>query len=452
MWAAAAAAAARARVRALAKGAVCGRVVPRRHWAVSSSQPATRSSPTPPPPILPHSKPAFGRLEAAGALAVLLSVAYAATPGTKTHSVVSFFLSDALTPLFRLLDPETAHNAAIWLAGRRLTPREHRPDPPSLTTRVWGREFSNPIGLAAGFDKSAEAIDGLLGAGFGFVEIGSVTPQPQPGNPKPRVFRIPDERAVINRYGFNSDGVDTVANRLQQYRGNAVVKNKPTIGLLGVNLGKNKATEDAAADYELGVMALSRFADYLVVNVSSPNTPGLRALQGREQLESLVERVKIARDAACKGQQKPPLLVKIAPDLTHEDLRDVVAVALSQGIDGLIVSNTTIARPSEIQKHAHGNEVGGLSGTPLLQPSTDVLKEVYSLSNGKIPLIGCGGVSTGRDAYAKIRAGASLVQLYTALAYEGLGLVPRIKRELAECLAADGYDSVAEAVGADCRR
>ncbi|KAL4854286.1 Dihydroorotate dehydrogenase (quinone) [Chlorella vulgaris] len=348
-----------------------------------------------------------------------------------------FDLASATGPLVRLLDAETSHNVGLLAARWGLFPRETRPDPPSLHT------------------TDAEVVEPLLGLGFGFVEVGSITPQPQPGNPKPRAFRIIEQGAVINRYGFNSKGVDAAALRLAELRRR---RDEPGSGfpggLVGVNLGKNKTSEDAAADYCQGVMKLGREADYLVINISSPNTPGLRALQGRKELETLVKSVKQTRDGMAwgKGETPPPLLVKIAPDLTDVDMADIAAVALHQGVDGLIVSNTTITRPEPIAAHPLGKEAGGLSGRPLFELSTGVLADMYRLTGGKLPIIGVGGVSSGADAYAKIRAGASLVELYSAFAFEGPKLVPRIKRELAALLQRDGFNSVAEAVGADHRQ
>ena len=342
---------------------------------------------------------------------------------------------DALAmPLLRALDAERAHRAAIAALRLGRPFLRARPDDPILATRLWGRDFPNPLGLAAGFDKHAEVPDALLALGFGSVEIGSVTPRPQPGNPRPRVFRLVEDAAIINRYGFNSDGIEVVAGRLRA---------RTRRGIVGVNLGKNKDTQDAADDYVKGAAALASFADYLVVNVSSPNTPGLRALQGREPLEELIARVQ-----AAMADPAPPLLVKIAPDMTPEDLADVAAVATTRGLAGIIVSNTTIARPASLRGAARG-EAGGLSGRPLLAPSTAALSAMWRLTRGRIPLIGVGGVSSGADAYAKIRAGASLVQLYTALVFQGPGLVGRIKRDLADLLRRDGFASVARAVGAD---
>uniref|UniRef100_A0A6N2M997 Dihydroorotate dehydrogenase (quinone), mitochondrial n=1 Tax=Salix viminalis TaxID=40686 RepID=A0A6N2M997_SALVM len=335
-----------------------------------------------------------------------------------------------------------------------------------LGLEVWGRKFSNPIGLAAGFDKNAEAIDGLLGLGFGFVEVGSVTPVPQVGNPKPRIFRLRQEGAIINRCGFNSEGIVAVAKRLGAQHGkrkldetssaSSTLNNdfkhggKAGPGILGVNLGKNKTSEDAASDYVQGVHSLSQYSDYLVINVSSPNTPGLRMLQGRKQLKDLVKKIQAARDEMQWGEEgPPPLLVKIAPDLSKEDLEDIAAVALALRLDGLIISNTTVLRPDSVKKYPVAEETGGLSGKPLLNLSTNILKEMFILTRGKIPLIGCGGVFSGEDAYKKIRAGATLVQLYTGFAYGGPALIPRIKAELAECLERDGFKSISEAVGAD---
>uniref|UniRef100_A0ACD5Z3G2 Uncharacterized protein n=1 Tax=Avena sativa TaxID=4498 RepID=A0ACD5Z3G2_AVESA len=390
--------------------------------------------------------------------------AYMSTRDEGTLCGLLFKSTELVNPLFALLDAEFAHRLAVSAAAHGFVPREKRPDPPVLGLEVWGRNFTNPIGLAAGFDKNAEAVEGLLGLGFGFVEVGSVTPQPQEGNPKPRIFRLKEHGAVINRCGFNSEGIVVVAKRLGAQHGkrkmeetssstsNVKQGGKAGPGILGVNLGKNKTSEDAAADYVQGIHSLSQYADYLVINISSPNTPGLRALQGRKQLRELVKKVHEARDEMQWAEDgPPPLLVKIAPDLTKEDLEDIAAVALSSKLDGLIISNTTIARPPPADAHPLAQETGGLSGKPLFDSSTRVLSEMYSLTGGTVPLIGCGGVTSGEDAYKKIRSGATLVQLYTALAYGGPALIPRIKAELAECLERDGFKSVREAVGVDCK-
>jgi dihydroorotate dehydrogenase len=350
-------------------------------------------------------------------------------------------LADRLIKLLRLLPPETAHRLALRaLAGERLGSGAAGGDP-LLACRRWGLDFSNPLGLAAGFDKDGEAWRGALRMGFGFVEIGSVTPLPQPGNPKPRLFRVTDLRAVVNRMGFNSAGHEAVAARLAG-------RDRAT-GIVGINLGKNKDQPDAAADYVAGVARFGPIADYLVINVSSPNTAGLRALQGRVALEALLDRVMAARAALTI---RPPLLLKVAPDLTADERRDVAEVALAARIDGLIASNTTTQRPPDpMRRHRNLNEAGGLSGWPLFTPSTELLRDLYRLTEGKLTLVGTGGVGSGLDAYKKIRAGASLVQLYTALVYGGPGLVARIAQDLAACLRNDGFASVDAAVGADHR-
>ncbi len=345
-------------------------------------------------------------------------------------------------PLIRLLDPEIAHGLTLRALRHDLVPPQPAGDDAVLRVTLWGRDFPNPVGLAAGFDKNAEVPDAMLRQGFGFVEMGSVTPRPQPGNPQPRLFRLTEDGAAINRMGFNNQGLDAVAARLAR---------RPRRGIVGANLGKNKTTEDAAADYELGITALAGLSDYLVINVSSPNTPGLRALQGRAQLESLVGRSRAALNTAVTDPTKrPPLLLKIAPDLTADDQADIAEVALGGTLDGLIVSNTTIVRAPTLRS-PHRNETGGLSGRPLFEPSTQVLRDMFRLTQGRLPIVGVGGIASGADAYAKIRAGASLVQLYTAMIYHGPALVTRIKRDLAALLRRDGFTSLADAVGADHR-
>ncbi len=349
-------------------------------------------------------------------------------------------LFSAVRPLLGMLDPETAHKLTVNGLKTGLYPRPGPFEDPILRLRLWGLDFPNPVGLAAGFDKNAEVLEALAGIGFGFVEAGSVTPMPQPGNPRPRLFRLPGDGAVINRMGFNNDGIQAMAGRLKG-RGR---------GIVGVNLGKNKDSQDAAADYVAGVRSLAGLCDYLVVNVSSPNTPGLRALQGQGPLRGLLEKVAEALDQAAGGATRPPLLLKIAPDLSEEDKIDIAEVALGVPIDGLIATNTTIERPQSL-RGPHQGEAGGLSGRPLFKPSTAVLSDMYRLTQGKLPLIGVGGVAGAGDAYAKIRAGASLVQLYTAMVFHGPGLVNEIKRGLAGLLRGDGFSSLEEAVGADHR-
>ena len=344
-------------------------------------------------------------------------------------------------PLLRCLDPEAAHGLAIFALKRGLVPSAKPIADPRLSQTLWGLEFANPVGLAAGFDKNAEVVQAMLSQGFGFVEAGTVTPKPQTGNPKPRLFRLTGDGAVINRLGFNGAGVDVFRENLES------VKTRP--GPIGVNLGKNADSVDAAADYTAGVRALAGFADYLVINVSSPNTPGLRALQSRDQLSELLDAVRAELRAEAPSDP-PPLLLKVAPDLTDDDKRDIAAVALEQNLDGLIATNTTIDRPAGLSD-ANRDEKGGLSGRPMFDPSTRVLADFYRLTEGRLPLIGVGGIASGADAFAKIRAGASLVQLYTAMVFEGPGLVRRINRELADRLAGDGFAHITEAVGADHR-
>ena len=356
----------------------------------------------------------------------------------KEPPALSFDLFPILRPLLHALPPEAAHRLTLWGLKSGFAPRRPQEGDPILRTHVWDCDFANPIGLAAGFDKEAVAVAPLLGLGLGFVEIGGVTPLPQGGNPKPRVFRLPRQGALINRLGLNSPGMEAVAANLA-HAGDA--------GPVGVNLGRNKDSADAEADYRALVTRFAGLADFLVVNVSSPNTPGLRALQDRDALAGLLGAILAAR--AATGHSTP-VLVKIAPDLIEEERADIAEVALQSGIDGLVVSNTTIARPDGLPADTAA-QAGGLSGRPLMEASTALLREMARRTEGRLPIIGVGGVASGADAYAKIRAGASLVQLYTALVYQGPGLIPAIKRELADLLRADGFGSVAEAVGADLR-
>lgn len=355
------------------------------------------------------------------------------------------FYKNVVMPLgHTLLDAETAHLWTVKFAKWGLLPYIKPIHSDILKCSVLGHTFSSPIGLAAGFDKNGEAVDGMVKLGFSFVEIGSVTPEPQPGNPKPRVFRLSEDQAIINRYGFNSDGHNVVYERLKSHK----TSHKKAC-VIGVNLGKNKNSNDAIGDYVQGIRTFGVIADYLVINVSSPNTPGLRGMQRRQVLEKLITASSKARDdLSCK--KKPPLLVKIAPDLTEEEKKDI-AYVVSQpgcGVDGLIISNTTVSRPeSLISKHK--TEVGGLSGMPLKSLSTDTIRDFYQITGGKVTIVGVGGVENGTDAYEKIKAGASLVQLYTALAFRGPPVASCIKKELEELLVKDGYTSVAEAVGAD---
>lgn len=351
-----------------------------------------------------------------------------------------------LAALLRL-DPERAHGLALKALGLGLAGGDDAPDPPCLATTVFGKAFRNPVGVAAGFDKHCQALAATLALGPGFVEIGGVTPRPQTGNPKPRLFRLREDRAVINRFGFNSAGADVVAARLAAARAAGVDGIR---GRVGVNLGVNKETADPAEDYAKGIAAFGRHADFLTINVSSPNTKGLRDLQTDTALARLLERATAAL-GALDGPRRPALLVKVAPDLDDASVAAIAEVAVSfkpAGVAGLIVGNTTLARPASL-KSVHAREAGGLSGAPLFAPSTEVLRGFARRLDGRLPLIGAGGVASGQDAYAKIKAGASLVQLYSALVYEGPWLIGRIKRDLAALLARDGVAEVADAVGQD---
>lgn len=348
-------------------------------------------------------------------------------------------LFDLALPLARMLPPEAAHRVTLRALAAGLVPKAAPADPACLAVKLWRRNFPNPVGLSAGFDKDAEVPDAMLAFGFGFVEVGTITPLPQKGNPKPRIFRLTEDGAVINRLGFNSAGLEAAARRLALRRDKG--------GIVGANIGKNRDTRDDLADYAEGVRVLAPLADYLTVNISSPNTPGLRDLQRKSAVTRLIARLLEVR-ARAAPRNPPPLLLKIAPDLSAEERADLAEVALSSGIDGLIVANTTVARPASLQSRL-AHEPGGLSGRPLFAASTALLSEMYRLTGAKLPLIGVGGIASGADAYKKIRAGASLVQLYTALVYEGPGLVQRIKHDLAALLARDGFTSITAAIGAD---
>jgi dihydroorotate dehydrogenase len=343
-------------------------------------------------------------------------------------------------PLLRWFDPEDAHRMAIQ-GLRLLPPMRPRPDDPKLAVRAFGLNFPNPIGMAAGFDKSAEAPDALLRLGFGFVEIGSVTPKPQAGNPRPRLFRLERDEAVVNRMGFNNDGAEAVLRRLaaRAHLG----------GIVGVNVGANKDATDRVADYVRLIETFAPVASYFTVNVSSPNTPGLRNLQQAEALDDLLAKVIDARERVRQNAGDSPVLLKIAPDLSLSELDDVVHIARSRRVDGMIVANTTLARPSTLREAARAREQGGLSGRPLFRLSTRMVAETYVRAEGAFPLIGVGGIDTGGAALTKIRAGASLIQLYSSLIYKGLGLVEDIKNDLASTLLRTGRDQLSEIVGAD---
>jgi dihydroorotate dehydrogenase len=343
-------------------------------------------------------------------------------------------------PLLRRLDPEDAHRLAI--GGLRLLPAmKPRADDPRLATRAFGLNFPNPVGMAAGFDKNAEVPDALLRLGFGFVEIGSVTPKPQEGNPRPRLFRLEQDSGVINRMGFNNDGAEAVLRRM--------AARARLGGIVGVNVGANKDSADRTADYVRLIELFAPVASYFTINISSPNTPGLRNLQQAAALDDLLARVVDARERVRKNAGDSPLLLKIAPDLTLQELDDVVHIARSRRVDGMIVANTTLSRPVSLRDQARAKEQGGLSGRPLLRLSTRMVAETYVRAEGAFPLIGVGGIDSGGAALMKIRAGASLIQLYSSLIYKGLGLVEDIKADLVSTLRRTGRESLSEIVGAD---
>ena len=339
-------------------------------------------------------------------------------------------LYDILKPALFALDPERAHGLSI--GALKLSPSKGPPRAGPLATRVAGIEFPNPVGLAAGFDKDAEVPDAALGLGFGFVEAGSITPLPQAGNPRPRLFRLEKDRAVINRMGFNNGGRDAALARLEARRG------RP--GIVGINIGANKDSADRIADYAVMAKAMAPYASYLAVNISSPNTPGLRALQDESALTELLDAVYDAR-----GGDGPPIFLKVAPDLEPADIDAISRIAIDKGLGALIVSNTTISRPA--LQSADRDEAGGLSGAPLRDLATQRLRDFRRATGGAIPLVGVGGIASAEDAWERIRAGASLVQLYSALTYEGPGLPRRIANGIERLMRHDGFASIAEAVG-----
>ncbi len=341
-----------------------------------------------------------------------------------------------LGPVMGLIEPERAHDLALRALESGGAGRWTRRERPGLAITLFGLDFPNPLGLAAGFDKNARVTAQMLAAGFGFVEAGTVTPRPQTGNPRPRIFRLPADRAVINRLGFNNEGMDQVAMRLEARRRDA--------GIVGINIGMNRDSADAARDYRRVLIRLAPLADYVVINVSSPNTPGLRDLQAVRQLSKLLESLRSGRPEG----QDAPLLLKLAPDLASEDAGDAARVAADHGVAGLVVSNTTISRPPGL-RHRHAREAGGLSGSPLFDLSTGMVRTLHRAGDGAMPIIGTGGIMSAEDAYRKIRAGASLIQIYTALIWHGPRVVGRILDGLEEHLAADGLGYLAEAVGAD---
>ena len=343
-------------------------------------------------------------------------------------------------PLLRWLDPEDAHRLAVH-GLKFLPPIKPRPDDPKLAVRAFGLNFPNPVGMAAGFDKNAEVPDALLRLGFGFVEVGTVTPRPQSGNPRPRLFRLDRDEGVINRLGFNNDGAEAVLRRL--------ASRAHLGGIVGVNVGANKDSPDRVGDYVRLIETFAPVASYFTVNVSSPNTPGLRNLQQGHILDDLLAKVIDTRERVRTKAGDTPVLLKIAPDLSLAELDEVVQVARSRKVDGMIVANTTVARPSTLRETARAKEQGGLSGRPLFRLSTRMVAETYVRVEGAFPLIGAGGIDSGGAALTKIRAGASLIQLYSSLTYKGLSLVEDIKRDLSSTLLRTGRDLLSEIVGAD---
>ncbi|SJL06465.1 related to Dihydroorotate dehydrogenase (quinone), mitochondrial [Armillaria ostoyae] len=416
------------------------------YTAVPSRTLFTRSSPIPQSPVR------TGLYATVFAISTGLFAVYYFDSRSAIHRYV-------LTPLLRYsLDPETGHKFAVQVLRSGLGPKDVVADDERLKFELWGKSISNPVGLAAGFDKDGEAIDGLFDLGFSWVEVGSVTPSPQPGNPRPRFFHLPEDSAVINRYGFPSQGHMSVLNRIRARIPTFLQEDNDTASfrsgsVLAVNLGKNKASPaDSIQDFVDGVRMFGPYSDVLVVNVSSPNTPGLRGLQGRDTLQTLLEGVTTARDdlppSAVTSAPKPKLVLKIAPDLTESQLVEMAEVIRNSRIDGVIVSNTTISRPSSLH-HPSKVEAGGLSGTPLKELSLSALRTLRQNLPESIPLIGCGGISSGEDALDYAKAGASLVQVYTGFGYDGAGACRRIKDQIIETLAKDGVtwaDVVSKAV------
>jgi dihydroorotate dehydrogenase len=343
-------------------------------------------------------------------------------------------------PLLHALDPEDAHRLAIRMLQFAPLPPPARDDK-RLAMRAFGLGFPNPIGIAAGFDKNAEVPDALFRAGFGFVEVGTITPKPQRGNPRPRLFRLDADAGVINRLGFNSEGADAVLRRLAARASSG--------GVVGINVGANKDSPDRIADYVGLIERFAAVASYVTVNISSPNTPGLRDMQQAAVLDDLLARVVDARERVAPNAGPTPVLLKIAPDLTLSDLDDVVGIARSRRVDGMIVANTTVARPPSLRDAAAAKEAGGLSGRPLLPLADRMLAETYVRVEGVFPLIGAGGIDSGAAALGKIRAGASLIQIYSGLVFRGLALVAEIKAALIEALESEGQDKLNDFVGAD---
>ena len=356
-------------------------------------------------------------------------------------------------PFLHALDPEDAHRLALKMLKLAPLPPAARDDQ-RLAMRAFGLNFPNPVGIGAGFDKNAKVPDALLRIGFGFVELGTITPKPQPGNPRPRLFRLDADQAVINRLGFNSEGADIVLKRLAARAKSPSLPSPASgggnrAGIVGINLGANKNTPDRIADYVTLIERFALVASFVTVNISSPNTPGLRNMQQAAVLDDLLARVIDARERVAPRAGPTPVLLKIAPDLSLSDLDDIVGIARSRRVDGMIVGNTTVSRPSNLREADKARESGGLSGRPLLPLSNRMLAETYVRVEGVFPLIGAGGIDSGSSAMAKIRAGASLIQIYSALVFRGLGLIADIKAALVGALERDRQASLKEYIGAD---
>ena len=349
-------------------------------------------------------------------------------------------------PLLFALDAEKAHNLTLKAMKCGLTPKAPECNTPELEQTLWGLKFPNPVGLSAGFDKNAEVIGPTFNLGFGFVETGTVTPKPQEGNPKPRVFRSPDHGAVINRMGFPNAGADAYKANLEKFLS---AKEKPN-GVIGLNIGMNKTQKNPAKDYAYLIRLLAPMADYLTVNISSPNTPGLRDLQKREPLMDLLEIIMAERKKSCRTHE-PPLFVKLAPDLGETQQKELAHTLMDAKVDGVILTNTTLDRPEYLPEKFR-NQQGGLSGQPLTDKSTDIIRNFYKLTDGKLPIIGVGGIANGRQAYKKICAGACLVQIYSALVFEGPFVAHTINTQLSHLLKQDGFENISQAVGADHKK
>jgi len=350
-------------------------------------------------------------------------------------------VTNIILKIIKNFPPEISHLITIKLLKMSFK-KKRLFDDKILQQHIFGYDFSNPLGLAAGFDKNVEVVNQLLNLGFGFVEAGTVTPKSQYGNDKPRVFRLKEDRAIINHLGFNNKGSDFAQKQLIKLRLNPLSK-----GIVGINIGKNKNTQNDIDDYMYCLEKLGPHAHYVTINISSPNTPGLRNLQNRGQIEKLVKSLKDKKNEVNSLESRP-IFFKIAPDLDEEQIRDLALMSLANNIDGLIISNSTIQRPKTLRSNFK-NEIGGLSGDPLFLQSTLILKKMYTLTNGQIPLIGVGGISNALQCYEKIKSGSSLVQLYTSMIYEGPNIVNKILLDLVNLLKTDGYKNIREAIGKD---